>query len=37
MGHNDVSGIVIGLTLTAVSLAWTGWAWSAEQRLTVDA
>jgi serine incorporator 1/3 len=37
LGHNDVSGIVIGLTLTAISLAWTGWAWSAEQRLTVDA
>jgi serine incorporator 1/3 len=37
LGHNDVSGIVIGLTLTAVSLAWTGWAWSAEQRLSVDA
>jgi hypothetical protein len=37
LGHNDVWGIVIGLTLTFVSLAWTGWAWSAEQRLTVDA
>lgn len=37
LGHNDVWGIVIGLTLTAISLAWTGWAWSAEYRLTVDA
>jgi hypothetical protein len=37
LGHNDVWGIVIGLTLTAVSLAWTGFSWSAEHRLTVDA
>mmetsp|Transcript_8666 Transcript_8666/g.12583 ORF Transcript_8666/g.12583 Transcript_8666/m.12583 type:complete len:414 (-) Transcript_8666:190-1431(-) len=36
LGHNDVVGIVMGLTLTAISLAWTGWAWSAEQRLSVD-
>eukprot|EP00545_Synedropsis_sp_CCMP1620_P004977 CAMPEP_0119008362 /NCGR_PEP_ID=MMETSP1176-20130426/3636_1 /TAXON_ID=265551 /ORGANISM="Synedropsis recta cf, Strain CCMP1620" /LENGTH=459 /DNA_ID=CAMNT_0006960677 /DNA_START=78 /DNA_END=1457 /DNA_ORIENTATION=- len=37
LGQNDVWGIVIGLTLTAVSLAWTGFSWSAEHRLTVDA
>lgn len=33
LGTNDVTGIVIGLTLTAVSLAWTGWSWTAEERL----
>ena len=36
LGSNDVTGIVIGLTLTAVSLAWTGWSWTAEERLNVD-
>lgn len=37
LGHNDVWGMVVGMTLTAVSLAWTGWSWSAEHRLSVDA
>ena len=36
LGHNDVSGIVIGLLLTTISLAWTGWSWSAEERLSMD-
>jgi len=36
LGNNDVWGITIGLTLTAVSLAWTGWSWTAEERLNVD-
>jgi hypothetical protein len=36
LGSNDVWSIVIGLTLTAVSLAWTGWSWTAEERLNVD-
>lgn len=37
LGSNDVYGIVIGLSLTAVSLAWTGWSWTAQERLNVDA
>ena len=37
LGQDDVWGISIGLTLTAVSLAWTGWSWTAEERLNVDA
>lgn len=36
IGTNDVWGIAIGLTLTAISLAWTGWSWTAEDRLNVD-
>jgi len=36
LGQNDVWDTVIGLILTAISLAWTGWSWSAEHRLTVD-
>jgi len=36
LGHSDVMGIVIGLTLTAISLAWTGWSWSAEGRLNME-
>eukprot|EP00548_Thalassiothrix_antarctica_P001922 CAMPEP_0194145904 /NCGR_PEP_ID=MMETSP0152-20130528/18904_1 /TAXON_ID=1049557 /ORGANISM="Thalassiothrix antarctica, Strain L6-D1" /LENGTH=439 /DNA_ID=CAMNT_0038846273 /DNA_START=30 /DNA_END=1346 /DNA_ORIENTATION=+ len=36
LGKNDVWDTVIGLVLTAISLAWTGWSWSAEHRLTVD-
>jgi len=37
LGHNDVWGIAIGLTLTAISLAWTGWSYTAEQRLDTEA
>jgi hypothetical protein len=37
MGNNDVAGMIIGLTLTAVSLAWTGFSWTAEDRLTTEA
>jgi serine incorporator 1/3 len=36
LGENDVTGMAIGLTLTAISLAWTGWSWTAEDRLNVD-
>jgi len=36
LGENDVWGITIGLLLTVVSLAWTGWSWSAEARLSVE-
>eukprot|EP00978_Attheya_sp_CCMP212_P008960 scaffold21146_cov54-Attheya_sp.AAC.3 len=38
LGQKDsVMDIVIGLTLTAVSLAWTGWSWSAQHRLNTKA
>lgn len=37
LGSNDAWGIAIGLTLTAVSLAWLGWSWTAEDRLSTDA
>jgi len=37
LGHDDVWGITIGLFLTTISLIWTGWSWSAEERLNVDA
>jgi serine incorporator 1/3 len=37
LGRNDVWGITIGLLLTTISLIWTGWSWSAEARLNVDA
>jgi serine incorporator 1/3 len=33
LGSNDVTGMVIGLTLTALSLAWTGWSFTAEETL----
>jgi serine incorporator 1/3 len=36
LGSNDSTGIAIGLTLTAVSLAWLGWSWTAEERLEPD-
>mmetsp|Transcript_15159 Transcript_15159/g.33160 ORF Transcript_15159/g.33160 Transcript_15159/m.33160 type:complete len:290 (-) Transcript_15159:101-970(-) len=36
LGGNDAWGIAIGLTLTAVSLAWTGFSWTAEERLNLD-
>lgn len=36
LGNNDFWGIAIGLTLTAISLAWTGWSWTAEDRLNVE-
>jgi hypothetical protein len=36
LGHNDVWGICIGMTLTAVSLVWTGWSWTAEDRLNLS-
>ena len=31
--ESDPLGIAMGLLLTAVSLAWTGWSWTAEDRL----
>jgi hypothetical protein len=36
LGSNDSMGIVVGLTLTALSLAWIGWSWTAEDRLNVE-
>lgn len=36
LGDNNPWGITIGLFLTAVSLAWTGWSWSAEERLSFE-
>lgn len=36
LGHNDTWGVAVGLLLTVVSLAWTGWSWSAEERLNVE-
>jgi hypothetical protein len=36
LGENDVWGIAIGLSLTAVSLAWTGLSWTAEDRLNSE-
>jgi serine incorporator 1/3 len=33
LGSDDVTGMVIGLTLTALSLAWTGWSFTAEETL----
>jgi serine incorporator 1/3 len=36
LGTQDVTGIVMGLTLTAISLAWTGWSWTAQGRLDLE-
>ncbi|CAB9512676.1 Serine incorporator 1 [Seminavis robusta] len=36
LGENNSWGITIGLLLTTVSLAWTGWSWSAEDRLNLE-
>mmetsp|Transcript_11206 Transcript_11206/g.33167 ORF Transcript_11206/g.33167 Transcript_11206/m.33167 type:complete len:469 (-) Transcript_11206:382-1788(-) len=36
LGTNDAMGIVIGLLLTAISLAWTAFSWTAEGRLNVE-
>uniref|UniRef100_A0A7S2E8Y5 Serine incorporator n=1 Tax=Trieres chinensis TaxID=1514140 RepID=A0A7S2E8Y5_TRICV len=36
LGSNDAWGIAAGLFLTAVSLAWTGFSWTAEERLSAD-
>jgi len=33
LGDNNVTGIVVGLALTLISLAWTGWSWTAGDRL----
>ena len=32
--ENDPYDIIMGLVLTALSLAWTGWSWTAEDRLS---
>lgn len=34
--ENDPYDIIMGLFLTALSLAWTGWSWTAEDRLSGD-
>jgi len=36
LGSDDVWGIVVGLMLTMISLAWTGWSWTAGNRLNAD-
>jgi len=36
LGSDDVWGIVVGLLLTMISLAWTGFSWTAENRLNVE-
>jgi len=33
LGGDDLGGILVGLVLTVVSLAWTGWSWTAGDRL----
>ncbi len=33
LGSDDVSSIILGLCLTMLSLAWTGWSWTAESRI----
>jgi hypothetical protein len=33
LGSEDISSIIIGLFLTMISLAWTGWSWTAESRI----
>lgn len=38
LGSDDIWSIVIGLCLTMLSLAWTGWSWTAQSRIdSVDA
>jgi hypothetical protein len=37
LAQNDVWGMVVGLSLTAISLAWTAFSWTAEDRLNADA
>lgn len=34
LGEEDVWGIAAGLFFTMISLAWTGWSWTASERLT---
>jgi len=34
LGNEDVWGIVVGMVLTLVSLSWTGWSFTAQERLT---
>lgn len=36
LGEDNSWGIFIGLFLTFLSLAWTGWSWSAEDRLNLE-
>merc|ERR1712113_1355838 len=34
VGDQDTVGIVLGLIVTAISMCWTGWSWTAEEKLT---
>ena len=34
LGEDDVAGIILGVGVTAISLAWTGWSSTAEQKIT---
>jgi len=36
LGGDDLGGILVGLVLTVVSLAWTGWSWTAGDRLSSE-
>lgn len=36
LGGDDIWGIVLGLCFTMVSLIWTGWSWTAEERLNAE-
>ena len=36
MRGNDTWDMVIGLLLTSISLAWTGWSWTAEERISAS-
>jgi hypothetical protein len=33
---NDTWDMILGLVLTSISLAWTGWSWTAEERVTTS-
>lgn len=33
LGHSDNLSIALGLLITIISLAWTGWSWTAEDKL----
>lgn len=34
LGNDDVWGITVGMILTLLSLSWTGWSYTAQERLT---
>lgn len=36
LGNEDLWGIAVGLFFTMISLAWTGWSWTAQDRLSEE-